>query len=375
MKRRLTMHKARVVILAGIVVCAALAAYFWWPSEAPQQPDPLQPAVEEPALPTLPEAPGLPEAELSDQEEAGPPRGDEHPEEPEISPEEPITSVANLRLPFFDDLAQRLVDRYHPAGTEHNAGEKGVLLLSLSAVNRAYGVDMIGLDHSSPSLLEAREEIFSALLQPETIEAAWQAFAAYFKQALIEQSLNAERSFAGPDGAYAERALSVQEASEFLRLASASMHRYAQAVRIYAQSDQSVAKTKAWLNARQDAMAANSRYQYAEDLLELTLLESPGDHEKITGLRQERDEAGQDILTAIATREHLKESLLTIYERDALTKNLFETDLLYVSQWLFRRLHDHPDRRSAFVILAERIQEFAADLHSASDALTAPAPE
>ncbi|HDQ40984.1 MAG TPA: hypothetical protein ENN39_08170 [Desulfonatronum sp.] len=371
------MHKARVIILAVVVVCAALAAYFLWPSDTlhEQVPAPIQPPREQLAQPTIPDLPSPSEALPLVQEQETPPREDEYPAESETAGEEPITSVANLTLLFFDDLAQRLVDCYHPAGTTHNAGDKGALLLSLSAVNRAYGVDMIGLDHSSTSLLEAREEIFSALLQPEIIDAAWQAFAAYFKQALIDHSLAAVRSFAGPDGTYVERPLSVQEVAEFLRLVSASMRGHAQAVHLYTQSAQSRKRTQAWLNSSIDALAANSRYQFAEELLEQVLVEFPENQEKINVLRGERDAAGQDILQAIKTREEQKALLLSLYENDASAQNLSEADLLYLSKWLFRRLHQHPDRVTAFVTLAARLHEFAAELVTAADTITAPAPE
>ncbi len=361
--------------MALIALVAAVAAYVLWPSAVPEQPRTMPlPEVHEPIVPGDPIFPApvqIPASDAADEPDIA--------EDASVSVEdpldEPITAVASLTLPFFDDLAQRLVDRYHPAGSEHNPGDKGVFVLSLSALNRAYGVDMIGLQHAAPSVLEAREEIFDALLRPDTIAAAMQAFTAYFQQALIDQALSAQRAFVAGDNTYVERPLSIHEVAEFLRLASASMRRLAQAVRIYVQSEQSVLHTVAWQNSRLDALAANARYQYAEDLLQQTLADSPEDGEKIQALRQERDAASQEILEAIATREHLKGVLLSRFEKDALTKKVFEGDLLYVSQWLGRRLVENPERRDALSAVAVNVQEFADQLQTAAETITAPVPE
>lgn len=361
--------------MALIALVAAVAAYVLWPSAVPEQPmtTPL-PGVHEsiaPVDPILPAPVRIPSPDAVDE----PDMAEEASVPVEDPPDKPITAVAGLTLSFFDDLAQRLVDCYHPAGSEHNPGDQSVFVLPLSSLNRAYGVDMIGLQHAAPSVLEAREEIFDALLRADVIDAAMQAFTAYFQQALIDQALSAKRAFATGDNTFVERPLSIHEVAEFLRLTSAAMRSLAQAVRIYVQSEQSVAHTAAWRNSQLDAFAANARYQYAEDLLQQTLTNSPEDGEKIQALRLERDAASQDILEAIATREHLKGVLLDRFEKDALTKNVFEGDLLYISQWLGRRLVKNPERKDALSLVAVNVQEFADQLHAAAEAITTPVPE
>lgn len=369
------MHKARVIAMALITLAAAVAAYVFWPSAVPEQPKTTSlPELRTPVVPVDPvlsDPVRIPTPDTGD--EPGLVEDTSVPAEDPL--DEPITAVASLTLPFFDDLAQRLVDRYHPAGSEHNPGDQAVFFLSLSALNRAYGVDMIGLQHAAPSVLEAREEIFDALLRADVIDAAMQAFTAYFQQALIDQALSAKRAFATGENTFVERPLSIQEVAEFLRLASASMRGLAQAVRIYVRSEQSVAHTAAWQNSQLDALAANARYQYAEDLLQQTLTNSPEDGERIQALRLDRDAASQDILEAIATREHLKGVLLDRFGKDALTRNVFEGDLLYISQWLGRRLAKNPERKDALSVVAVNVQDFADQLLVAAETITAPVPE
>lgn len=365
------MRKARIIGLAVVIVLAALAAYFWWPSGAPQEP-PTPPTVSESTTP-LPSPPIFPSVEpLLSPEGLSEEEVPKTPDESEAVEDEPITSVASLTLLFFDDLAQRVVERYHPARTEHNAGGKGVLLLSLSAMNLRYGVELIGLEHAAPSLLEAREEIFEALLRPEVIDAAWQAFGAYFLQALIDQALSAKRISAA---ARTERALSTEEVSEFLQLLSAFIRQVSQALGLFVRSDQAVSLTTAWLEARSEALAANSRYQHVEALLEQTLAESPTKQDEIISLRTQRDAVAREILESIEAREQAKQRLLTIYKDDARTKNMSETELLYLSQWLYRRLYEHPGRAEALVLLSQHLQQFSENLQNAAGTIQASASE
>lgn len=362
------MHRVRVIILAAVVVCAALAAFFFWPSSVTdEQPHaPVAGDLDRPALPSpplmLPVAPAL-----------GPDRDDD-PQAEELA-DDPVTSVASLTLPFLDDLAQRLVDRYHPPHSRHNTGARGVLLMSMSALNRVYGVEMIGLAHSSRSVLEARKEIFEAMLQPEVIDTAWQAFGSFFLQTVIDQALVAERVFVQADSSRTQRVLSVDEVADFLQLLATFTARIAQAVHVYASSETAVERTAAWLSVTADVFAANSRYQFAEAMLEQSLSEPYVAEEKIRSLREERDQASQEMLQSIEHRENAKEQLLALFKNDSVAKRLSDGDQLYISQWLYRRLEQHPERSPALVRLAEHMNGFAESLREAAETVTAPVPE
>jgi hypothetical protein len=367
------MHKLRIIGLAAVVVFAALAAYFWWPSEAPQEPPPPPVAVSEPTMP--PSQPPLsPPGPIPSTEEPSEKDRLKPADEPKTA-DAPITSVASLTLFFFEDLAQRVVERYHPARTEHNPGDKGILLLSLPALNLLYGVEMIGLKHTAPSVPEAREEIFGALLRPEVIDIAWQAFNAYFLQALIDQALSAKRVAAAPVGVGAERVLSTEEVSEFLKLLSSFTSQVSQAVSLFLRSNQAISLTDSWLEARSAALSANSRYQHVKALLEETLAKSPTDQDEIRSLRTQRDAAAREIMESIKAREQAQQRLLALYKNDSLTKNMSETELLFISQWIYRRLHKHPERAEALALLSQRSGQFSENLKNAADTIQGLASE
>lgn len=375
------MHKARItgrivgrsIGLTVVVVLAALAAYVWWPADVLQEPPP-PPAVSEPTIPPLPSQPIFPSVEpLPSPEKLAEEDAPKPLDEPEAIEDEPVTSLASLTLLFFDDLALQVVGRYHPARTEHNAGDKGVLLLSLSALNLRYGVELIGLEYAALSVLEAREEIFEALLRPEAIDAAWQAFGAYFLQALIDQALSAKRVAAAPADTGTERVLSAGEVSEFLHLLSAFTRRVSQSVSIFIRSDQAVSLTNAWLEASVDALSANSRYQHVDALLEEAITQSQTNQDEIRSLRTQRDAAAREILGSIEAREQAKQRLLALYHSDSRTKNMSETELLFVSLWLYRRLHGHPERAEALAILSQRLKQFSENLQNAAGTIQASA--
>lgn len=364
------MRELRIIGLAVVVVCAALAAYILWPSG--KEPS-LPPAVPSTAQPFERDASALrlpvTQEPLVDQdEETVLPVQEEQ-------AEDPVTAVAGLTLPFFDDLARRIVDGYHPARTEHNAGNKGVLLISLSSLNRVYGVQMFGLEHAGESIPDARQKFFDSLLRPEMIDAAWQAFHAYLLQELIEQSLAAKRIAPLPDGSRAERSLNVEEVAEFLRLLSASTTRMARFLEIYVTSGSAAERTETWLNARDAALAANSHYQHVDAALEEAVGDSLANRERIADLKLERDGAAQEILRSIKVREELKTRLLEVFRNSPEVAAMPEPDQLYASQWLFRRLSLHPDRAPAFLSLAEGLDRFAENLGSAAGTITLPATD
>lgn len=368
------MYKARIIGLTVVVVFAALAAYFWWPSDALHEPLPPPAAVSEPTppppQPLFPPLEPLPSLEKLPYEEEIKPQ-----DEPTAIEDEPVTSVAGLTLLFFDDLARQVVERYHPAHTEHNTENKGVLLLSLSALNLRYGVELIGLEHVAPSVLEAREEIFEALLRPDVIDSAWQAFGAYFLQALIDQALSAKRVAAAPADARTERTLSTKEVSEFLQLLSASTIQISQTASLFVRSDQAASLMNSWLEARVEALSANSRYLHVIALLEEARTASPTDQDRIATLHAQRDAAAQKIMESIAAREQAKQRLLDIYKNDSRVRNMPETELLFVSQWLYRRLHEHPERAAALILLSQRMEQFSENLQNAAKTIQASASE
>ena len=309
--------------------------------------------------------PGLPDVspEFMEDPLAVPP--DTSPEDSsDVVPVEPQpTGVANISGAFFDDLAEQIVAGYHPPRSEFNPGAQGRLQFHFSALNRRYGMDLVGLEHQSPSLIQGREEIFRNLLQPEALETLWVLFVPVFEQALDAALQAARWTLPAAGSSPEERGLTIQEQQEFYRLLSGSAVALAQAVQSYADREDAPALTERWFQTQTKAYAAHSRYQVAETELLTAQEEAPEDKVRILAERLERDAAAQGIMQAIAAREVARGELLEIFAAGRSRPDLTESELVYLSEWLFRRIHAHPERIGSIRHMADKLRELSLRLH------------
>lgn len=280
-----------------------------------------------------------------------------------LTSESGLSGMANISGAFFDDLAGQIVASYLPPRSEHNPESQGRLRFHFSALNRRYGMDLVGLEHQSPTLTQGREEIFRNLLRPEALETIWALFVPIFEQALDEALQSARWSFPAPAASPGECGLTNQEQQEFYRLLSGSAAALANAVQAYADRQDAPSLTQGWLQAQTKAYAAHSRYQVAEAELLTALEETPEDTVRILAERLERDAAAQGIMQAIAAREQARENLLQVYTTGPSRPDLGEAELVYLAEWLHRRIHAHPERRESIRHMAARLRELSLRLH------------
>lgn len=376
--------------IAGVVLAAAIMVLLWRPgddrppADGPEVSSPLAPAPSEQDGPLdLPPQVPIAESDEPDPEEvdtvdlpAGEPAGmpsdpqdelaastTDEPTLPEPLLPEPI-GVVNITGAFFQDLAAQLVAGYHPPRSENNPESQGQLLLHFSALNRRYGLDLIGLEHQSPSPVAGREEIFRNLLQPEVLETIWIVFVPLFEQALQDALIEARRLFPVPGAEPVERGLSDPEQQEFRRLLSASTANMAQAVQGFVDHGDAMALTGQWLQAQVTAYAAHSRYQQAEAELRMAQEAMPADQVRILAERLERDAAAQGIMQAIAARELARTKLLAVYQDGPSRPGLSEGELIYLSEWLWRRIQAHPERIEPLRLLAGKLRDLSQLLRS-----------
>ncbi|SDB61270.1 hypothetical protein SAMN05660653_03185 [Desulfonatronum thiosulfatophilum] len=356
------MRKALLVVIGGILILVAGMVILWEPADQPP-PEIVQPPSAPPEpdlappfqLQPPPPFPVEPEPEESEPTDILPEDMEGVPDETEPEP----IGFTNITMGFFDDLAEQIVTGYLPPGSELNPDSTGRLRIHFSALNRRYGMALVGLEHQSPSLLEGREEIFSNLLQPEAIENLWMIFHPFFEQALDEALRSATWAFPAPNDAFEQRELTASEQQDFYRLASAAVSALAHAVQLYSLHDESIPLTEQWLLGQTSAFAAHSRYQQAEAELERAQQEAPEDQVRILDERLERDAAAQGIMRAIAVRENARQELLAVFLSATPRPDLTEGELLYLSEWLWRRLHNHPPRVEVFMLLADKLHEMA----------------
>ncbi|TVR01748.1 MAG: hypothetical protein EA399_01440 [Desulfovibrionales bacterium] len=387
------MRKIFMVGISAMVLAATILVLLWRPGD--EQPVGDVPVVVEPPASDLPDrdvAPPVfspdmfPESaseDALDTEQAWP--DDSLPEDPtELSidshneseesaevepsrghlsaPDMESTVLVNISGAFFDDLAGQLVAGYHPPRSQDNPDAQGLLMLSFSAVNRRYGVDLIGLDHQSPNLLQGREEIFRNLLQPDTLEMIRVLFTPMFLESLHDALQDARRTFPAGNARPETRGLSAQEQEEFHRLLSNFFASLAQGIRGFVDHEAAVVVTGQWLQAQVTAYAAHSRYQQAEVELGMAQQEQVAEQVDILAARLERDAAAKGIMQAIAAREQARERLLAMFGEGPARPALVDAELIYLSEWLWRRLHAHPDRRAPIRIVADNLEELSRQL-------------
>ncbi|SMP46311.1 hypothetical protein SAMN06295888_10412 [Desulfonatronum zhilinae] len=384
------MRKVLMVAIGAVVLAAALLILFWRPGDEQALVDvpPARTASPEPQAPVgsryvaplvapdsppgpaihpsdeATDAPGLPKTQPDAQSEAQP---DSLEDSLDAGPDEPEPSgVSNISGTFFDDLAGQIVAGYHPPRSEFNSGSRGRLQFHFSSLNRRYGMDLVGLEHQSSSLIQGREEIFRNLLQPEALETIWALFMPVFEQALDEALQTGRWSFPAAGSSPDERGLTIQEQQEFYRLLSGSAAALAQAVQSYADHEDAPALTERWLQTQTKADAAHSRYQQADAELLVAQEETPDDEVRILAERLERDAAAQGIMQAIAAREQARQDLLTIYVTGASRPELSESELVYLAEWLFRRVQAHPERIQAIRFMADKFRELSLRLSPGS---------
>lgn len=381
------MRKVLMVATGAAVLAAALLILLWRPGDeqalvdvpparmaSPEPQAPVGPryvaplvAPESPPGPAIhsseevPDAPGLPEAQPDDLPDVLDSSLDAV-----LDASDP-SGPANISGAFFDDLAQQIVAGYHPPKSELNPQTQGRLQFHFSSLNRRYGMDLVGLEHQSPSLIQGREEIFRNLLQPEALETVWTLFVPVFEQALDEALLAGRWSFPARGGSSEERGLAIQEQQEFYRLLSGSAAALAQAVQGYADHQNAPALMERWLQAQSNAYAAHSRYQVAETELLTAQEEAPDDQVRILAERLERDAAAQGIMQAIAAREQARRELLEIFAAGRSRPDLSESELVYLAEWLHRRTHAHPERTQAIRLMADKFRELSLRLDPGSD--------
>lgn len=397
------MRLAHILGIATVLAGGLFLAFLWWPE--PDQPEHqlIPPSSSEPVreriiAPEKPEPPLAAQTQAPDEQFAGQsPEDDDHSgPRPDISSEMDLSeqsreedqplmeanatvstdsaSDQNTARPipvitpaFCEDLAQVLVDAYHPPRSVHNPDVKGTLNLHFSSLNRRYGLDMTGLDIQAASVTEAREKIFSSLLRPAVIEAGWAVFAPVLSQALHRSLEEAIRSFANADGTLNQRPLTPQERDECLALLAATTVNIAAAMEQYLLHEQAYFLTQQWLQAQTKTFAAHSRYQHADAALENARNPFDGaqdrEQEPLKELRGERDAAAQGIMQAVAAKEEARQAVLSIFPQEAKT-GLSDPALLYLAEWLGRRLHTQPDHADALLIVADKLRDLSARLRS-----------
>ena len=146
-----------ILILTLVVAVGALNVWYHFLRPDPQPPEIHLRPVHEPEDPVRVTEVDPLEPELVPED----PERPREPEEPEELPDDEMITPK-----FIQDFAELVFYHYQPGPQD----EEGRFTLTFKELNMHYATDLTGLRHQADEVMQAREEVFAHLLQPEVID-------------------------------------------------------------------------------------------------------------------------------------------------------------------------------------------------------------
>lgn len=250
---------------------------------------------------------------------------------------------------FVLDLADFVVSSYHPEWGLDNPRDAGTLRISVRAINARYGTELTGLRHASSALQKARQEVLDHLLKPRILQNAYDRYSDSFVQALIREARESTRRAEGPEGEVLEKDLADGDIAEMLRLGSSYLQNVSTVFITLGENRELDPLIADYLEAENKAVHFNYRLSQVEEKL------GEGEAED---LQQERERIVRRYSQAIAAREESRQILVQRLRESAEERiELDVAEILYIAEWVHRRLQGDADRRSSIVKGGELLRD------------------
>lgn len=253
---------------------------------------------------------------------------------------------------FIKDLAEFVVSSYHPAGTVDNRSENGVNAISFKALNARYGLELIGLRHSSQTLQRARDEILDHVMNPKRMQAMYKHYAGSFVQEVVEQAKDTRKEFVTEQGGTAKHSLDAMQIAEMLRLNSQYLQDVAQIFRALSKSSGITGSVRSYLQAEQQSVHANyvlSKARNEYRVLEKKKRRSGSNatlERRLSQAAREKKEAAKEYRQAIQERETLRNSIIETLRQETGPLELEGHEILYIAEWIYRRVKGEQNSRA-----------------------------
>ncbi len=279
---------------------------------------------------------------------------------PYAGPEETPPSDAGrqddavVRIAFIDDLAGWMVTHYVP-GTP--AGRGGRLTSSLQGANLRYGLGMNGLAWIGDDLPAGRAAALDHVFTPGMLDALYKLYIDRFMEAVT-------RTASGPlpDGG----SLTPAQRNEFYRLYARQFRGVSGALQAIASMPDFLRQMEAVHAAADAVVSANA--QYSEVTFAADEARSNGDYARYNTLRQQTEAKGRQYQEAVIARERSREAFIRQLKRTPDARTLDNASLLYIAEWIERRVRHHPEKLPAAGQAAHLNQNLAAHLEAADKA-------
>lgn len=232
---------------------------------------------------------------------------------------------------FISDLAELIFGHYHPGDSP---GRGGYLTLSFKELNMHYATDLTGLRYEEREVLKAREEIFGQLLQPRVIDFLIRSFGPDLFQELVHLAQTRTRDVQGQQG-WEERLLTREETLEMLNLLA---QRLDQLSIVFAETVEHDGVLE-WVGDYLDTVEElNSVY------FEYWQLEEGAEDDR-------RDQLADRIKELITRRENIRSLIV----EEVAGAEILEAgqDVVYETQWIYRRIELGGFSRESIMSLAE----------------------
>jgi len=360
-------HTGLLVALIGVIIAVA-AAWFLMDSLEEGENGGQRGGVAQNAPVSSSSPPGLPDTKLpsgpssADPASAGPASGGSAAEGdgqhmPPIvgdtpPPATPAKSDAVVEPTFVEDLARWLVNGYQPARQG-----KGKISISLQEANMRYGVRMKGLRYAGRDVPAGRRDVLQYVFTPTTLSGLYGLYADAFMEAMAAcadaprsngRKLT-ERQVSDMYGQYAGRLRSLAGVLEGL----ASM------------SPASItSKVKELHTLSENVAAADNRYGELAFLQEQA--RERGESGKAAEMKERAQRAAQSYQHAVIARERARQAFAASIKRNADAKKMADDNVIYVAQWVERRIQAGGAQFDAVGRAAEAIRDLAGRFSAAS---------
>ncbi len=244
---------------------------------------------------------------------------------------------------FIQDLVSFILESYNPPSSIYNASPHGRLNISLKALNARYGMELIGFKFKGNTLEKARKEVLSHLMNPSLLKKQYSYYSSIFIQELVREAKATTKTFKKGDKVY-KRALSDKEIGELFNLLADYVGELSSIFQVFGEDPFLKKRIGEFLAAEDKSMHCNYVLnqiinKYRVQCAKLTT-EGKKDSPVLEELKREREKAIKQYEEAIRERERLRQQIITIVTRNKKDIRFSDSDILYICEWVYRRLQE-----------------------------------
>lgn len=256
---------------------------------------------------------------------------------------------AVVRIAFIDDLAAWMVTHYVPGNPRG-----GRLSSSLQGANLRYGLGMKGLAWIGDDLPAGRAAALDHVFTPGMLDALYKLYIDRFMESVARTTASPL-----PEGG----SLTPAQRGEFYRLYARQFRGLSGALQSIASMPDFSRQMDALHAAAEEVVSANA--QYSELTFAADEARSNGEFARYATLRQQMEAKGRQYQQAVIARERSREAFVRQLRKTPEARALDNASLLYIAEWIERRVRNHPEKLAAAGQAANLFRDLAGQFEAA----------